>query len=62
MNEQLTYLEALEQLRDAYEIEKIQLTAQISTLQVTIDQQIIHIKQLEHQVKELYKDAKLVQK
>ena len=60
MDEQLTYPKALEQLRGAYEQEKIRLTVQISTLQVTVDQQEIHIKQLEHQVKELYKDAKLV--
>ena len=38
MAEQLTYPEALEQLRKAYEREKIQLTAKISTLEVTISQ------------------------
>jgi hypothetical protein len=33
---QLTYLEASEQLRKAYEQEKIQLTAHISTLEVMV--------------------------
>ena len=47
MTEQLTYPQALEQLKAAYEQEKIQLTAQISTLGVSIGQQQIHIKQLE---------------
>jgi len=47
MTEQLTYPQALEQLKAAYEQEKIQLTAQISTLRVSIGQQQIHIKQLE---------------
>jgi len=34
--QQLTYPEASEQLRKAYEQEKIQLTAHISTLEVTV--------------------------
>jgi len=38
MKEQLTYPEALEVLRAAYEQEKIQLTVKISTLEVTISQ------------------------
>ena len=45
--EQMKYPEALEQLRKAYEQEKIQLTAHISTLEVTVSQQQIKIKKLE---------------
>ena len=45
--EQLTYQEALEELKGAYEREKIQLTAQISTLQVSVGQQQILMKRLE---------------
>ena len=44
---QLTYQEALEELKGAYEREKIQLTAQISTLQVSVGQQQILMKRLE---------------
>ena len=47
VKKQLTYPEALEQLRVAYEHEKIVLTAHISTLEVTIGQQAIKIKKLE---------------
>ena len=50
---QLTYPEALEQLRAAYEHEKIVLTAHISTLEVTVGQQSIQVKRLEEQVKTL---------
>ena len=55
MDEQLTYAEAVEQLRKAYEREKIQLKKHIAKLQITVHQQEIHIKQ----IKELY-NAKLV--
>ena len=48
--EQLTYPEALEQLRGSYEREKIQLTSHISSLQVTVNQQSIQIKRLEQQL------------
>ena len=41
MKEQIKYPEALEQLRAAYEHEKIVLTARISTLEVSIGQQDI---------------------
>lgn len=51
MNEQIKYPEALEQLRKAYEQEKIQLTTHISTLEVRISQQEIKIKKLEEVVK-----------
>ena len=44
--EQLTYPQALEQLRKAYEREKIQLTAHISTLDVLVAQLQREIKQL----------------
>ena len=44
---QLTYNEALEDLRKAYEREKIQLTALNSTLQVTVNQQAITVKNLQ---------------
>ena len=47
MTEQMKYPEALEQLRKAYEQEKIQLTAHISTLEVTVGQQSITIKKLQ---------------
>jgi len=47
MTEQMKYPEALEQLRKAYEQEKIQLTAHISTLEVTVNQQSITIKKLQ---------------
>jgi len=47
MTEQMTYPEALAQLRAAYEHEKIQLTALNSTLQVTVNQQSITIKKLQ---------------
>ena len=43
----MKYPEALEQLRKAYEQEKIQLTAHISTLEVTVGQQSITIKKLQ---------------
>ena len=45
--QQLTYPEALEQLRKAYEREKIQLTVHISALQVTVNQLQIKINKLE---------------
>ena len=45
--EQQTYSQALELLRAAYEHEKIQLTAHISTLQVLVSQLQIKIKKLE---------------
>ena len=45
--QQLTYNEALEDLRKAYEREKIQLTALNSTLQVTVNQQVITVKNLQ---------------
>lgn len=44
----LTYPEALEQLRKAYEQEKIQLTAHISTLEVTVSQQAITVSNLQN--------------
>jgi len=47
MTNQLTYTEASEQLRAAYEQEKIQLTAHISTLEVVVSQQTIKINKLE---------------
>jgi len=47
VTEQLKYPEALEQLRVAYEHEKIVLTSQISTLQLSVNQQSIKIKKLE---------------
>jgi len=50
MSEQLTYAEALEELRGAYEREKIQLTARISTLEVALSQQSIHITKLEKEL------------
>ena len=56
---QLTYPEALEQLRDAYEHEKIVLTAQISTLQVSVGQQSIKIKRLEEQL-ETFQQIKIL--
>jgi len=46
MDEPLTYPQALEQLRGAYEREKIQLTAHISTLDVLIAQLQREIEQL----------------
>ena len=46
MEEQLTYPQALEELRKAYEREKIQLTAHISTLDVLIAQLQRDIEQL----------------
>ena len=54
---QLTYPEALEQLRTAYEQEKIVLTSHISTLQVSVNQQSIKIKQLEEQLKTLIQET-----
>ena len=54
---QLTYPEALEQLRAAYEHEKIVLTAHISTLEVTVGQQAIKIKKLEEQIKTLIQET-----
>jgi len=50
VTEQLTYPEALEQLRAAYEQEKIQLTAKVSSLEVTVGQQSIEIKKLQETV------------
>jgi len=52
MDEQLTYPQALEQLRKAYEREKIQLTAHISTLDVLVSQLQREIKGLEKKVME----------
>jgi len=46
MAEQITYDEALEILRAAYEQEKIKLTAYISTLQVEVSQLQIKVKKL----------------
>ena len=43
----MKYPEALEQLRKAYEQEKIQLTAHISTLEVTVSQQAITVSNLQ---------------
>jgi len=43
----MKYPEALEQLRAAYEHEKIVLTARISTLEVSVGQQAISIKTLQ---------------
>jgi len=45
---QLTYPEASEQLRKAYEQEKIQLTAYISTLEVSVSQQAITVSNLQN--------------
>ena len=56
---QLTYPEALEQLQAAYEQEKIVLTAQISTLQVSVGQQSIKIKRLEEQL-ETFQQIKIL--
>jgi len=53
----MTYLEALEQLRAAYEQEKIQFTIKISTLEVSVNQQSIKIKLLEEQIKTLMQEA-----
>jgi len=50
MDKQLTYLEAVEELRRAYEREQIQLTSQISTLQLSVNQQTIRIKYLEKEL------------
>ena len=61
VKEQLTYPEALEQLRAAYEHEKIVLTAHISTLEVTVGQQSIQVKRLEEQVKTLQQIKTLIQ-
>ena len=58
---QLSYTEALEQLRDAYEHEKIVLTAQISTLQVSVGQQSIKIKRLEEQLETFQQIKTLMQ-
>ena len=52
---QLTYPEALEQLRKAYEQEKIQLTARISTLEVTVSQLTIKVKGQQGKIKSLEK-------
>jgi len=56
---QLTYPEALEQLYAAYEQEKIVLTAQISTLQVSVGQQSIQIKKLEERL-ETFQQIKIL--
>ena len=61
MAEQLTYPEALEQLREAYEHEKIVLTSQISTLQLSVNQQSIKIKKLEEQLEPLQQIKTLIQ-
>ena len=58
---QLTYPEALEQLQAAYEHEKIVLTAQISTLQVSVGQQSIKIKRLEEQLETFQQIKTLMQ-
>ena len=50
MKEQLTYPEALEQLRGAYEREKIQLTVMVSTLQGGAGQQERIIKELKEKL------------
>ena len=44
----MKYPEALEQLRKAYEQEKIQLTAHISALEVTVSQQAITVSNLQN--------------
>jgi len=56
VKEQLTYPEALEQLRKAYEQEKIQLTARISTLEVTVSQLTIKVKGQQGKIKKLEKE------
>jgi len=56
---QLTYPEALEQLRASYEREKIILTAKISALEVAVGQQSIKIKQLEEQL-ETFQQIKIL--
>ena len=53
MTEQMKYPEALEQLRAAYEHEKIQLTAHISTLEVTVSQLTIKVKGQQGKIKKL---------
>jgi len=58
---QLTYPEALEQLRAAYEQEKIQLTAKISSLEVAVGQQSIQIKRLKEQFETLQQIKNLIQ-
>ena len=50
MEEQLTYPQALEQLRGAYEREKIQLTVMVSTLQGGAAQQERIIKELKEKL------------
>ena len=47
VTKQLTYPDALEQLRAAYEHEKIVLTTRISTLEVSISQLENKVKKLE---------------
>ena len=54
---QLTYAEAVEQIRAAHEHEKIVLTTKISTLEVSISQQSIKIKSLEEQLKTLIQET-----
>ena len=52
MEEQLTYPQALEQLRGAYEREKIQLTVMVSTLQGSAAQQERIIKELKEKLED----------
>jgi len=59
IEKQLTYPEALEQLQNAYEHEKIVLTSHISTLEISVGQQSIKIKQLEAQL-ETFQQIKIL--
>ena len=58
--EQLTYPQALEVLRAAYEHEKIQLTAQISTLQVANNQLEIKIHKQQEKIDTLERKIKKI--
>ena len=58
--EQLTYPQALEVLRAAYEHEKIQLTAQISTLQVANNQLQIKIQKQQEKIDTLERKIKKI--
>jgi len=61
IEKQLTYPEALEQLQNAYEHEKIVLTSHISTLEISAGQQSIKIKQLEAQLETFQQIKSLMQ-
>ena len=56
VTEQMKYPEVLEQLRKAYEQEKIQLTTKISTLEVSVSQLESKIKKLENFYAEIGED------